>query len=286
MQGRERRSRLVVIVASLALGGWAVGCGDEEAEPAASAAAPEPVKLAIETSGSGDDVSVAAPKSVPGGVVRIEFTNKADEESGLQLARIDGNHTGPEGLRRGEAWAAEGKPLPGWLHAAGGVGVTRPGATGTVVQELPPGHYAVGVDVGDNPTAEFEVREPADEAELPAPEGRITAKEYGFESSGLRSGENRVLFVNAGSEPHFIEALPLKPGKTVADVREFLHTEKGEPPVEERYPISTATIEGGEKQVVTMKLKKGSYVLLCFVPDRKGGPPHIMKGMLSQAEVR
>jgi hypothetical protein len=39
------------------------------------------------------------------------------------------------------------------------------------------------------------------------------------------------------------------------------------------------------KQSVELDLKPGRYVLLCFVPDREGGPPHVAKGMISDAEV-
>ncbi|MDQ4129751.1 MAG: hypothetical protein M3133_01975 [Actinomycetota bacterium] len=45
-------------------------------------------------------------------------------------------------------------------------------------------------------------------------------------------------------------------------------------------------IDGGVKQLVKLDLAKGSYALLCFSPDRAGGPPHVAKGMASEAVVR
>ena len=33
-------------------------------------------------------------------------------------------------------------------------------------------------------------------------------------------------------------------------------------------------------------LKPGKYALLCFISDRQGGPPHIAKGMITEATVR
>jgi hypothetical protein len=32
--------------------------------------------------------------------------------------------------------------------------------------------------------------------------------------------------------------------------------------------------------------KPGKYALLCFVSDRKGGPPHVAQGMLAEITVR
>jgi hypothetical protein len=45
-------------------------------------------------------------------------------------------------------------------------------------------------------------------------------------------------------------------------------------------------MDGGGKQVVEVELKAGKYALLCWVPDRAGGPPHAVKGMISEAVVR
>jgi hypothetical protein len=45
-------------------------------------------------------------------------------------------------------------------------------------------------------------------------------------------------------------------------------------------------IDGGESQVIDLQLKKGNYALVCFIQDRKGGPPHAAKGMVSEADVR
>ena len=37
--------------------------------------------------------------------------------------------------------------------------------------------------------------------------------------------------------------------------------------------------------MVNLDLKKGKYALVCFIPDRQGGPPHVAKGMVSEATV-
>jgi hypothetical protein len=51
--------------------------------------------------------------------------------------------------------------------------------------------------------------------------------------------------------------------------------------------VYTARIEGGTKQITELDLDKpGKYALLCFVSDRKGGPPHVAQGMVAEITVR
>ncbi len=41
------------------------------------------------------------------------------------------------------------------------------------------------------------------------------------------------------------------------------------------------------EQVTDIELKQpGKYALICFIQDRKGGPPHVMKGMIKEVEVQ
>ena len=75
-------------------------------------------------------------------------------------------------------------------------------------------------------------------------------------------------------------------GATLGDVRRFFKTEKGKPPFSEKGGFDTAVSEGARKQVINLNLKKGKYALVCFVPDRQGGPPHVAKGMISGATVK
>ncbi len=80
-------------------------------------------------------------------------------------------------------------------------------------------------------------------------------------------------------------ALRFCPGKTEADVKEFVETEKGESPVDESKFFNTAIISGGESAVVDLRLESGDYAFLCFIPDREGGPPHAAKGMVAVVPV-
>ena len=54
-----------------------------------------------------------------------------------------------------------------------------------------------------------------------------------------------------------------------------------------RSSIYAARIDGGTKQITELDLtKKGKYALLCFVSDRKGGPPQVAQGMVGEITVR
>jgi hypothetical protein len=94
-----------------------------------------------------------------------------------------------------------------------------------------------------------------------------------------------VLFDNKGGQPHFVVGLPINTGATIEDVRTFFKEEKGKPPFSEEGGFDTAISEGKGKQVVNLDLKKGKYALACFIPDRQGGPPHVVKGMVAEATV-
>jgi len=39
-------------------------------------------------------------------------------------------------------------------------------------------------------------------------------------------------------------------------------------------------------QNITLDLKAGSYAVICFISDRKGGPPHVARGMIKELIVK
>jgi hypothetical protein len=268
---------VAVLGATLAL----AACGDEEDDGGGGQAA-QPRTVNIEVSGSGRTPRFTVPKTVPGGVVRLRLTNRARGRHGAQLGYVDEGRTPQDGLRAAAAWGEEGKQLPAWVHLAGGVSTTEAGQSSTVTQELPPGRYFV-VDIDSNASAFFRVT--GDGGEEPTAPATIEGSEYKFTSSGLQAGRNQVLFDNIGAEPHFVLGARIKEGKTIEDVRKFVRDEKGEPPIIEEGSFESAILDGGTKQVIEVNAEPGRYALVCFVPDRKGGPPHALKGMVSEATV-
>jgi hypothetical protein len=285
------RLRNLLLLPLLALAVGVAACGDDDDDDGGGngggqAEQAETSTAAFELSGKGRNAEVSGPSSVEAGAVEVELTNTGDEPAGVTLVRVEGNHTVEEGLRAGNAWGEGEKPLPEWVRFVGGIAAVDPGSTSSSVQELSEGTYAA-IDIDSNAYKEFEVSGDGT-GELPATDAEITAVDYSFESSGLKAGRNQVLFVNEGKEPHFALAAPIKEGSTFQDVRRALQSDDGgggPPPIVQRETTETGILDGGESQVVDLELRSGEYVLLCFIPDRKGGPPHVAKGMISQATV-
>lgn len=263
------------------------GCGDDD-DNGDSGGGSAPKALEISASGGGKNTKLTAPASVPEGLTRITLRNSATQPIAAQFVRVSGGQSLDQVAKAGEAWGEKAKPLPSWMRFVGGAPRAAPGQRSTATQVLTPGRY-IAFDIESDSGVPFEVKR-GDGATGTLPDatgGTVTASEYKFEASNLKTGTQPVLFENVGKEPHFMVAAPIKAGKSLADVRRFAKTEKGEDPIDEKGVVDTPVFDGGGRQVVTLNLKKkGDYALLCFVPDRKGGPPHVAKGMVSEATVR
>lgn len=260
------------------------GCGQ-----GGSSAESEPLDLELTESGGKASYS-GAPREVPAGLARISLKNEGKGPHDAQLVRVDGERSIQEVVQV-IAGSQQGGPIPEWLHPAGGVGTAGPGQTATAVQPLEEGTHHILDTSSQDPSkgaqTTFEVTGGGGDVEPPDAPATVTASEYKFETSGLKPGQNRVRFENAGQEPHHVIMGPIKRGKTIDDVREFARTEKGEDPLEgdEKF-VGTSVLEGGMSQVVDFKLQKGKYAALCFITDRKGGPPHVAKGMVMEVDVQ
>jgi hypothetical protein len=158
-----------------------------------------------------------------------------------------------------------------------------------VTQVLEPGtYYAFNTEAGlpdpkSVPALEVTGEESSDEVDG---EATVSAAEYVFEAEELPSGEVEIDFENVGVQPHHLLASPIEGNATAEEIETFFKTEKGRPPLSEKGSVSTAVIEGGEGQAVTLDLKPGRYAFYCFISDRQGGPPHALKGMVDEIEVK
>jgi len=134
----------------------------------------------------------------------------------------------------------------------------------------------------------FEVTGDASDAELPAADATITARDFSFTSSGLRAGVNEVTFDNTGREIHHVIAFPLAEGRTEADFRRFIASDGrggGPPPVDFERGTGSSAFDGGTSGNVQLRLVRGDYVLVCFISNRAGGPPHATFGMVNEVTV-
>jgi hypothetical protein len=280
-----RRQGIALALAAAALSLSACG-GDDDSGGGGEAEQPAQLAITVEEQGKKATLEADQP-TTEAGTVELQVTNNGKSPHSVQLVRVDGNHEAMEVLQVGEAWASGKKPLPEWGHLVGGIGSVEAGQTGTATVQLEPGKY-VALDTnaqGVPPFAEFEATGDAG-GELPSTDATIEAKDYSFESTGLTAGTNTVTFDNTGQQPHVAEALGIKGDATIDDVKKFIETEKGEPPIDESKTFGTAIIDGGQSLVQEMELEAGRYVVICYVPDREGGPPHLARGMVSELEVK
>jgi hypothetical protein len=87
-----------------------------------------------------------------------------------------------------------------------------------------------------------------------------------------------LAFLNESTDYHFIVLLQVKPGTTLAEVKESLMS-PGQPSFALSGNYSTGVLSPGNAQLSTYSLPKGKYVLACFWPD-ENGVPHAAMGML------
>lgn len=276
---RPFTTRLAAALAAAALASVAfAACGDDESDQS----------LTFTLSGEGKAATFEAPESAEAGLAEITLQNEGEKAGDLQLIRVEGDRS-PEEVVEGLGKAMKGQAFPEWFFAAGGTGPVEAGESETVTQVLEPGtYYAFDTEGGAPPKPEdavfVEVSGDSSDETIEA-DATIEAVDYGFEGEGLTAGSAEVAFQNTGAQPHHIVYAPLTGDATAEDVETFFKNEKGKPPFEEKDTKNTAVIEGGETQLVDLELEKGRYVLLCFITDRDGGPPHVAKGMIDEVEV-
>ncbi|CAN5528935.1 hypothetical protein BH20ACT15_BH20ACT15_10510 [soil metagenome] len=291
MKARDRSARILVLTLALAAGSALIaGCGGDDDSS-------EPSSIAVEASGGKGSLEVTAPSEAEAGPAEITFTNSSEEgELDGQLVYVaEGeDHTDME-VSAELGKAVEGQPVADWFQAAGGPGFAGKGESSTATVDLQAGTYYFVPSTDDEPTlplTKFTVTGESDE-DLPDADATVTANEYSFSSEGLKAGETSVLLENAGAQWHHFLASPLKEDATIEQAREFLETEKGEPPFVEQGPgqgaganeVESTVLEGGVSEVVDLDLLPGRYAFFCFIADKEGGPPHVAKGMVSEVEV-
>ena len=281
----RHRTGAAFAVVGLALLLPACGSDDEESSGAASGEA-KPAAFNVTVADAGKNKStVEAPATVKAGLVEVSVQNTGKRPHDAQIIGVDGDQTAEQVKK---VIDSDGGPLPEWLHGGGGVGTVNPGQSASATDVLEPGRYVV-IDTDGGGSAEFEVTGEASDAQLPSTSATITAKEYGFETSGLKAGKNEITFDNAGKELHHVIAVPYNKGATLAEVKKFAASDEepsGPPPVDFENGVSTTVLDGGRSQVTEVEFKKGKYAFLCFIQDRKGGPPHVAKGMIQEVEVQ
>lgn len=284
------------IVAVLALVGTA--CGDDDEDAADDGEGAPPV-YTVRASDMMEEkhFKFELPDGMKGGAITIRLQNDGKELHDFQLAKAVPGHTLQELLAQ---VSSEDAPLEDWVEAAGGVGGTAPGQANEATLDLEPGTYwyfcTESSEAGEESVSHAtngmagELTLVGDSgAEIPDASAEITAKDYSFDLDGLEAGANTVEFANEGKQIHHALLFPVAAGKTFDEAKAaFLSEEppEGPPPVDFEKAVGTAVVNPGQRIVATMNLQKGTYVVVCFMPDKgTAGPPHLTKGMLTELKV-
>lgn len=274
---------LAVTIAGLGL----VACGDDSA----SSSEPESLNVTASEPSEGK-YAFDLPDEVKGGTVTLTLKNDGAEPHELGLVRVEDGTTAQQFAD--DVLSTEGAPIPEYVVGApGGLGGVAPSASSTSTISLGEGTYVYFCTFGDPPhyqngmLGEFTVKDVASTAPLPDNAAEVDASEYKFDVIGLKTGENTLTFANKGQQFHHLVAVPMNEGATLDDVITALSSEdqSAEPPVDFEKEQDLAVTGPGEAQSVTLNLEAGSYVFLCFLSDREGGPPHFTKGMVQQVDI-
>jgi len=296
---RRRHTAPIVLTVALAVVGLAACGDDKKAKPSKADTVGKATTLSITTMDAGKKkFSMEVPKSIEGGLVKINFTNASKVKHDAQLVRLDGGHTVDEAIK---ITSGDKVVLPDWLHVEGGVASTPPGQTGSATVKLPAGDYGVIDDDSDNgpppaasgAKASFKVA--GDNlGKITDAGAKIEAKDkghHGFEwvTSNLKPGKNELTFDNASKEIHLVIAAPILGKATLADVKKFLTDMKssGPPPLAFDKAVGTSILDGKKKLTTSVNLTKGRTALICFLTDRDGkGKPHFQEGLLKEVDIK
>jgi len=214
-------------------------CGGDGGDGGTQAAAPpQPAKVTVTASATGDQVTFDVPAQIKPGATELTLVNKTKEQVEFQIVQLDEGHTLAEFF---PALESDEGAIPPWLHALGGVGEASPGESRSTVVDLKAGSYARF----SNTTPEQEGAEPLYKRggegsmevtgdptgpQLPATTAQITAKEVApdddqFEATGLKAGINQITFSNGGGRLHHAVIAGLADGATIDQAQEFFTRE-------------------------------------------------------------
>jgi hypothetical protein len=278
----------------LALGALTVSLG--VALAACGSSSTKPSKLSLSISEKGKAASFTVPKSAKGGLVDVSIRNDGKAPHGVQFVQYTGNHTQADALKQ---IGSNSNKVPTWLKAQGGTTTVAGGQTATATLNLDAGNYVL-VDsaalgpgsAGPPATAAVKVTS-GDTGDLPSTSATVDANhtgkdKYAWNISGLKAGSNQITFNSKGNDAlHLIAAVPVK-GKapSLAKIKSDFAKNGPPPPYIGGAPATSAILDGGKSQTLTLNLKPGQYIFFCPLTDRDGGKPHDQEGLLKTVTVK
>lgn len=231
------------------------------------------------------DYGFETAATLPAGVVTFKGINKGKEDHHGMLIKLAPGKTMKD---LAEAMAKEGPP-PSWITLMGG-----PQSGGEVTMTLPAGNYA-WICVIPGPDGKPHIMKgmvkpltvTASKAVEAAPVADVSAtmKDYGWTfSKPLTAGHHVIKLETAPGQPHEIVFFRLAPGKTTKDFLTWAQKQAG--PLPGEVVSGIAPLGSGVVNYLTVDLKAGNYVLLCFIPDAKDGKAHLEHGMMQELSLK
>jgi hypothetical protein len=247
------------------------------------------------------DYTFKIPATVKAGLMVVNFMNDGKEPHELSFLRLNEGVSVKQFQTQLEAFPPKAFLLSKWR---GGVGPILPGQSERVVIRLDPGQYVLSCFV-ESPNglphfvekmfAPFKVVANAStsQASDPTADGTITLKTYNFTLPKLTTGSMILKVTNNDQTGHELNILKLADGKTIQDIKAFLHQKKGPPPLDTAkdgpapytYAGGIQPLEPGASSWMELNLAPGHYVALCFVPEVTG-VSHLDEGMIKAFTVQ
>jgi hypothetical protein len=293
LNGRKRKGKemyvrfMIVIMALLVLAGTSAATIDASSRAAgASNLALEYPELKIMAIGTKFELTTR----VVAGRYLVTVDNQGEEGVDAQFVQV------PEGRTVEELDHALADPNDNaaWLYEttwAGGPTVLA-GKQGQTIIDLTAGNWAIVAD-GYSPSSLMVIPAYPGSPAKPDPEvaATIELQEYSFAglTDSIQPGKQIWKITNVGEQPHFLELIKAPGPVTVEQVLDMLMSSGDPSATPAPGALDPSTIEGvggigtispGQTGWYVTDLEPGTYVALCFVPDRESGMPHVMMGMV------
>ena len=240
------------------------------------------------------DYAFEAPASIPAGATTFRIVNAGREMHHVWLVKLEQGKTVGDYMQAMQALAKGEAPPPAWAIDMGGPQMGMPGALADGTVNLEAGSYVIVCHI---PAADgvphsakgmykaLTVTANAAPAAEPKADVTMTLRDYDFAfSAPLTAGRQTVRIVNEAEQFHEAFIARLLPGKTAAEALKWVETGMQGPPPMELVGGTTGLAQGRGMQF-TADFTPGEYALLCFLPDKADGKPHVAHGMMKQITV-
>ncbi len=266
-------------------------------ESSSSSSSAPTTQIALTAGTAGNEYSYtpsdpSALTAVPAGPVTVTMTNAGKEEHQATIIRLNDGVNAQQFATEAAA-DATGQAAFKLATGYGGPNAVAPSGINATTQVLDkPGSYLFicfipGPDgvphAAKGMVLPFTVT--GESTETVSAPSTVVASEFAYlVPDKLKAGS--IALQNAGQQTHEMAIYKLGDGKSLNDVKTFFgsQTPSGPPPFTPAGGF--AAIQPGRTSTADVNLDKGSYVIMCFLPDTSGsGAPHFTKGMIQQVDV-